>query len=68
MKATLYMYWAVFFLWYCTLYKVILTRADEILKFDHSTESQWEVLSFGNVYCAVQDVSNLLVWGGDPKL
>ena len=39
-----------------TLYKVVLTfeSVDEILKFNHSNESYWAVLSCGAVYYAVQ--------------
>ena len=42
------------------LYKVVLSFAsvDKILKFDHSNESYWAVLSCGTVYHAVQGGSN----------
>ena len=45
---------------FITLYKVVLTfeSVDEILKCDHSNESNWAVLSCGTVYYAVQDGSN----------
>ena len=41
------------------LYKVVLTfkSVDETLKWDHSNESHWEVLSRGTVYYAGQDGS-----------
>ena len=47
------------------LYKVVLTfeSVDEILKFDHSNESYWEVLFFGTVYHAIQGGSNFWVCG-----
>ena len=43
------------------LYKVVLTfdSVNEILNCVHSTEIYWAVLSFGAVYYAVQDGSNL---------
>ena len=45
---------------FITLYKVVLTfeSVDEILKCDHSNESNWAVRSCGTVYYAVQDGSN----------
>ena len=44
------------------LYKVVLTfeSADEILKCDHSNESDSAILSCGTVYYAVQGGSKLL--------
>ena len=41
---------------FIVLYKVILSfeSVDEILNFDHSSESQSAVLSCGAVYCTVQ--------------
>ena len=44
----------------CMLFKVVLTyeSVDKILKYDHSNESYWEVLSCGAVYYAVQGGSN----------
>ena len=41
------------------LYQVVLTfeSVDEILKYDHSNESYWTVLSCGTVYYAVQSGS-----------
>ena len=48
------------FLWYCLsltmLYKVVLNLSlglNEILKWDHSNESYWAVLSCGTVYYVV---------------
>jgi len=45
---------------FITLYKVVLTfeSVDEILKCDHSNESDLAVLSCGAVYYAVQGGSN----------
>ena len=45
------------------LYKVVLhfEAVGEILKFDHSNESYWAVLSSGAVYYAVQDGYNFWV-------
>jgi len=42
------------------LYKVVLTfdSVDEILKYDHSNETYWAVLSCGVVYYVVQGGSN----------
>ena len=42
------------------LNKMVLTfkSVDEILKCDHSIESDWAVLSCGAVYYAVKDGSN----------
>ena len=47
------------------LLKVVLTLefVGEILKFDHSNESYWEVLFFGAVYHAIQGGSNFWVCG-----
>ena len=44
------------------LLKVVLTLefVGEILKFDHSNGSYWEVLFFGTVYHAIQGGSNFL--------
>ena len=49
MKATEQYFPVVLFI---TLYKVVLTfeSVDEILKCDHSNESNWAVLSCGTVY------------------
>ena len=57
MKATEQYFPMVLFI---MLYKVVLTfkSVDEILKFDHSTESYWAVLSCGAVYDVVQSGSN----------
>jgi len=61
----------------CYIYKVVLTfeSVDEILKCDHSKESDWTVLSCGAVYYAVQGSSyfwvcgwNLEVWSFKWKL
>ena len=41
---------------------------DAILKCDHSNESYQVVLSCGNVCCAVQGDSNILVYKENPKL
>ena len=40
---------------FMVLYKMALTFecVDEIVNFDHSNESNREVLSFGTVYCAL---------------
>ena len=56
MKATEQYFPLVLFI---ILYKVVLTfeSVDEILKCDHSNESNWAVLSCGTVYYAVQDGS-----------
>ena len=42
------------------LCNVVLTfeSVNELLKCEHSNESYWAVLSFGNVYYTVQDGSN----------
>ena len=53
MKATEQYFPVVLFI---MLYKVVLTFefVDEFLKFDHSNESYWAVLSCCTVYYAVQ--------------
>ena len=58
MKATEQYFPVVLFI---MLYKVVLTfnSMDEILKYDHSNESYWAVLSCGAVYYAVQGGSNI---------
>ena len=50
------------------LYKVVLTfeSVGEILKCDHSNESNWAVLSCGAVYYGVQGDSNFWVCGSNP--
>ena len=65
MKATEQYFPVVVFI---MLYKVALTFAsvDEILKFDHSNESYWAVLSCGAVYYAVQGGSNFCVCRRNP--
>ena len=57
MKATEQYFSIVLFI---MLYKVVLTfeSVDEILKYDHSNESYWAVLSYGAVHYAVQGGSN----------
>ena len=58
MKATEQYFPVVLFI---MLYKVALTfdSADEILKYDHSNESYWAVLSCSAVNYAVQGGSNV---------
>ena len=58
MKATKQYFPVVLFI---MLYKVVLTfnSVNEILKYDHSNESYWAVLSCGAVYYAVQGSSNI---------
>ena len=58
MKATEQYFPVVLFV---MLYKVDLSfeSTDKILKCDHSNESYGAALSCGDVYCAVQDDSNL---------
>ena len=60
MKATEQYFPVVLFI---MLYKMVLTfeSVDEILKYDHSNESYWAVLSCDTVYYAVQDGSNFWV-------
>ena len=62
MKATEQYFPVVLFI---MLYKVVLTfdYVDEILKCDHSNESDWAVLSCGDVSYAVQDDSDIWVCG-----
>jgi len=57
MKATEQFFPVVLFI---MLYKVVLTfeSVEEILKYDHSNEGYWAVLSCGAVYCAVQGSFN----------
>ena len=52
------------------LYEVVLTfeYGDEILKWNHSNESYWAILSFGAVYYTVRSGSNFWVWGRNPKM
>jgi len=52
------------------LYKVVLSfeSEDEILKYDHSNESYWAVLSCGTVYYAVQGGSKFWICGWNPKV
>ena len=52
------------------LYKVVLTfeAVDEVLKCDHSNECYWAVLSWGNVYYAVQGGANLRVCRWNSKV
>ena len=52
------------------LYKVVLTfeSMDKILKYDHSNESYWAVLSCGTVYNVVQGSSNFRVCEWNPKV
>ena len=52
------------------LYKVVLTfeSVDEMLKFDHSNESYWAVLSCGAVYYAAQGGSYFWFCGRNPKV
>ena len=59
MKATEQYFPVVLFI---MLYKVVLTfeSVDEILKYDHSNESYWAVLSCGTVYYAVKGGSYFL--------
>ena len=58
MKATEQYFSVVLFI---MLYKGVLTfnSVNEILKYDHSNESYWAVLSCGAVYYAVQGSSNI---------
>ena len=58
MKATEQCFPVVLFI---MLYKVVLTfeSVNEILKCDHSNESYWPVLSFGNVFYAVNSGSRM---------
>ena len=60
MKATEQFFPVVLFI---MLYKVVLTvkSVEEILKYDHSNEGYWAVLSCGAVYCAVQSSFNFRV-------
>ena len=55
---------------FITLIKVVLTfeSVDEILKYDHSNESYWAVLSCGTVYYTVQGGSNFWVCGWNPTV
>ena len=61
MKATEQYFPVVLFI---MLYKMWPTfeSVDEILKWDHSNESYWAVLSCGAVHYAVQGDYNLSVW------
>ena len=54
MKATSKQYFPVVL--FIMLYKVVLTfeSSDEILKYDHSNDSYWALLSSGAVYYAIQ--------------
>ena len=65
MKATEQYFAAVLFI---MLYKVVLTLVSvgEILKWDHSNEIYWAVLSCGAVYYAVEGGSNFWVCGWNP--
>ena len=67
MKATEQHFPVVLFI---MLYKVVLSyeSVDEILKYDHSNESYWAVLSCGAVYYAVQGGSKLWVCRWDSKV
>jgi len=60
MKATEQYFPVVMFI---MLYKVVLTfeLVDEILKWDHTNENYWAVLSSGAFYYAAQ--SSLNFWG-----
>ena len=59
-KATKQPFPAVMFIMYnwCTRKYYPFESVDEILKYDHSNESYWAVLSCGAVYYVVQDGSN----------
>ena len=61
MKATQQYFPVVLFI---MLYKFVLTfeSVGGILKFDHSNESHWAVLSCSTVYYAAQGGSNFWVW------
>ena len=52
------------------LLKVVLTfeSVDEILKYDHSNESYWAVLSCGTVYYTLQGGSNFWVCAWNPEV
>ena len=65
MKATEQYFPVVLFI---VLYKVVLTfeSVDEILWYDHSSESYWAVISCGTIYYAVQGGSNFWVCGWNP--
>ena len=75
MKATdQYFPVVLFIMYYYTLHvcwkKVVVTfkSVEEILKYDHSNESHWAVLSCGAVYYAVQGGSNFWLCGRNPKV
>jgi len=65
MKATEQYFPVVLFI---MLYKVVLAFESvyEILKFDHSNESYWAVLSCGTVYYTIQGGSDFSVCGWNP--
>jgi len=62
-------HWAVSCSDVCYAVKMVLTfeSVDEILKCYHLNESYWAV-SCSDVYNAVQDGSNVWVWGWNPKV